>query len=476
MLEVACILTGTAVARIFGSAPAAVAPVFRPAYTGALRWALLGLMACFWSLPVTAQVIERPQRPVSGLFGGRPPQDPDRPWQSLDFTLSTQGGYDHSGNAIEARPSSYTSFVNAAVSYQHSKQLRTFGVNGSGFMKTYRNLGLRPGYGGQVDMNLSAPVGGGNRFNLSAVGRTDPSYALEAFSPLLPTVGLGVLPGSNPANGFVELRSREVRGSIDWQSQTSRRGRVDLGYSYGLRDFDDDFGDGHDQLASVSYGHDVGRVSRVRASYGYSETNLRQRASAIPSHTADLGYMQQRRLSPTRNFSFGFGAGATTLRDVDPQTAAPRDYVQPSGYGNISLDVARTWSISGNYRRSTQVLRGLTTETFFSDAVMARVGGFAHPRAQLAFSLAFSHGQQPSALRAEYDTYSATTQLQYALSRWVAASASYSFFAYRLRDATGLAPGLPSSLDRSTVRVGVVLWLPLYGASSGQASSRGGEE
>jgi hypothetical protein len=430
-------------------------------------------------------VIEREERPVSGLFGARHrPPDPDRPSQGLELTLSTLGGYDDNGFpegtanediGVAARPASYLAFVNAALGYQHTKQLRTFAVNGGGYMNTYRNLGLKPGYGGQVDTSLAVPVGRRSRLSLSAQARTDPNYTLGAFSPLLPELGPGALPESNPANGFVERRTRAAAGSVDFYTAMSRRGSLGVGYRHNLTDYEDDFGDGQDQVASVSYQGEVGRVSRLRASYVYSEAHLRQRVSTILSHTADLGYVQQRRLSPTRTFSFAFGAGATTVSDFDSEAAASREEVLPSGYGSISLDLARTWSIGGDYRRSAQLLRGLTTETFVTDAAMARVVGFPNLRARFEFSVAYSHGREPFVLQSEYDSYAATTQLEYGLSRWAAVSATYNFFSYRLRDVTSLAPDFPSELAHNNFRVGVVLWLPLYGAFSDPAP-RGGRE
>ena len=140
----------------------------------------------------------------------------------------------------------------------------------------------------------------------------------------------------------------------------------------------------------------------------------------------------------------------------------------PSGNANVRVDVARTWSISADYRRGASVLEGLTAETFITDTGIVRVGGFVASRSELAFSAAYSNGAAivPEST-AKFDTYTGTVQLRFMLTRWWAALVSQNVYAYQLHG-FDLPEGLLARLDRNATRVGMTFDLPLYGAYIGR--------
>ena len=65
-----------------------------------------------------------------------------------------------------------------------------------------------------------------------------------------------------------------------------------------------------------------------------------------------------------------------------------------------------------------------------------------------------------------YQAYSGAAQLRYALARCCAVTADYDYYYYKLHDVVRPA-GLPEEYDRNAIRVGLSLWLPLYGAVNG---------
>jgi hypothetical protein len=62
------------------------------------------------------------------------------------------------------------------------------------------------------------------------------------------------------------------------------------------------------------------------------------------------------------------------------------------------------------------------------------------------------------------DVAGATGEIRFALSNWSAIFGSYAFYHHRIEDPSLLATGLPPEYDRHSARIGVSIWLPLYGA------------
>jgi hypothetical protein len=71
-----------------------------------------------------------------------------------------------------------------------------------------------------------------------------------------------------------------------------------------------------------------------------------------------------------------------------------------------------------------------------------------------------------------FDSYTASYQLRWALARCCATVASYSYYSYRLEGVT-LPSGLPQRSGTSGFRVGMSIWLPLYGAARAPAGGSG---
>jgi hypothetical protein len=334
-------------------------------------------------------------------------------------------------------------------------------------MSTFRNVGIPTSYGGDVQLRAATPLGRAVQLDLQADARTDPFYAPGTYAPLRGEVARANLPDSNPANGFSVRRSRGAGTSASLAGRLSRRDTLSGTYRYDIRDFEDDLGDGHANAASLAYGRRIGRGSGLRASYRYSESEFLDFSGLVrqlADQTADLGYHHERNLSATRRLSFSFGAGASYVEGTRSATQERAEQVLPSGYGAARLDVARTWSISADYRRSASMLDGLSAETFATDTALLRVGGFASQRSELAFSAGYSSGRAAAGSPGRFDSYNAAAQLRLFLTRWSAAVISHTFYSYRLIGVEDLPAGMPTRLDRNALRVGVTLNLPLYGA------------
>jgi hypothetical protein len=426
---------------------------------------------------VGAQVIQRPERPITGIFGGGRPPDPARSRQDLKLTLSTLGGYDENltpgqsgGGEFITREPGYSGLVDAALEYRRGRQTQMFEIGGRAFMNTFRNVGLTPAYGGDLRARLVAPLGRRVRLELSENVRNEPFYTLGAFTPLRGDVGPEGLPDTNAASGFT-LRPSWANDSAlsligTWAGGSTLAG----GYSYAKQDFRDDVGDSASHRGSLDYTAAIGRRSSIRSSYQHSEAEFVELDTVRPiTHdTIDVGYQHERQASRTRRWSLGFGAGAirvdTLNRDRDALT-----YTTPSGYARTRLDLGRTWSVSADYRRSVSALEGLTAELFVTDTGLVRLGGFIGQRAEIVVSTAYSEGAQSFATSTgTFDSYTGTVQLRYMLTRIWSVVAVHNFYRHAIHDVPNLPAGFPTRLDRNAFQVGMTLGLPLYGAYTRQ--------
>ena len=444
----------------------------------------IALLVCLHASQAIAQVIERPERPIAGLFGGGRPPDPARARHDLTLTVNTLGGYDDNPSPTESggvdaftpREPGYMGFGETALVYRRGKQSQSFEIGGRGFVNAFRNVGLTPGFGGDLHADLRAPLGRRHQLGLSASGRTDPFYTLGAFAPLRGDGGAGgdgddvessVLPDANPVNGFSIRRSLTGDAAVSLTSRWTPRNTMSADYQYHMSDFRDNIGDGHTHAASLGYTRSIGRRSGLSAKYRASDSEFLDQDGLVRpnrTQTADLGYQHEREVSRTRRLAFGFGAGATYVDTVSSVLRERLDYVMPSGYANTRVDVARTWSISANYRRAVSVLEGLTAESFITDTGLVRVGGFLGSRSELALSAAYSTGAAVvTESTAKFDSYTGTAQLRVMLTRWWAAVVSQNVYAYRLHEFGELPKGMLDRLDRNATRVGMTLNLPLYG-------------
>jgi hypothetical protein len=439
---------------------------------------MCAVVVCLAPNFVCAQVIQRPERPIRGLFGGGPPPDPNRTRQDVTLSVSTLGGYDdnpspqESGGGQDAftpREPGYTGYADAALKYKRAKQTNVFEINGHAYANAYRNLGLTPSFGGDAQVRLSTPLGKHNQLDVLESARSSPSYTIGAFAPLRGDVEAGLLPDASPTYGFSIRRSFANDASVSLTTRWAARNALTESYRYGSQNFEDHISDGHRHEGSLGYTRTIGRRSGLTTSYRHAESEYKEpparTARPIQEDTAEIGYQHEHTLSRTRRWAMEFGAGATYIQTVARVSRDRLDYAMPSGHAKLRFDVARTWSISSDYRRAVSVLEGLTAQSFVTDTALLRVGGFIGGRTELAVSTGYSSGAGAIATEsgATFESYTATAQLRFLLTRWWSAVISHNFYMYRLHGFDSLPAGLRDRLDRNAVRVGMSFDLPLYG-------------
>jgi len=445
---------------------------------------MLPLVLCAPS-PVDAQQVPRPVRPYRGLFGAGPPPEPTRTRHELTLTASMTGGYDDvitpgdSGVTPGMVPQGgFAGLADGNLRYWFGRAGKSISAEGRGFWNGYTDIDVDPMVGASGLVRAETPLGRRNNFNAALDVAYEPTLILGAFTPLQGDVDPNLLPETGQTTGFAEQRSWWSTSSGAFSRRWTTRQMTNLGFAYARRTYLDELGF-DSRTSSGSAGHDwlFSRNTSVRGTYRFSRTSFLDAGDSmhpLSDHTVESGLAHTRRLSPTREFYLAGGGGATYVETFNESNDAPLDYWTPSGYATLRLGVGRSWSVSADYRRGITVLQGVTLESFPTNAASVATYGNLGRRVDLTLQGAYSIGQTgDSASSSRFASYSGLARLRYALARCCAASVDYDYYYYRLQDVANVPLGVPNQFDRNSVRVGFVVWLPLYG-SYVDAPERGG--
>ena len=224
--------------------------------------------------------------------------------------------------------------------------------------------------------------------------------------------------------------------------------------------------DSETQAASLGHSWNASRNVSVNFAYRHVDqvTNDESgQAQPLQSQTADAALTIRKRWSATRRLEIRGGGGATRASWIP---IGNRTFVSlaPVFFGGVNVDLARTWAIATSVRREVSVLNGLAPEAFVADSASLSAGGAIAPRLELTVNGAFSRGSSHGGERGSFEAVTGALQLQWNVSRLAAIMTSYNYYNHLLRDITALPPGFPPRFDRSSVRVGLTLWLPFYGS------------
>jgi hypothetical protein len=109
------------------------------------------------------------------------------------------------------------------------------------------------------------------------------------------------------------------------------------------------------------------------------------------------------------------------------------------------------------------VLGGVTAAPFTTDQASLGLSGAFGPRLRLALSGSYGRGAGVVDDTNSFEVLSGSAHVQYGLARCCALFSSYSYYEHQLTDVTGLPEGFLGRFERHAVRVGITVWLPLYG-------------
>jgi hypothetical protein len=294
-----------------------------------------------------------------------------------------------------------------------------------------------------------------------------PSYLYQLLLPAVPAA-----PGASPITGpdytLAELRSYSYGTRVGWSHDSIAAGKVDLtaqfdrvdfqGRSVGIRPDVRIYG------LKGEYAHAFSRSTRL--SFGYQVRGGEFGYGGATTEQAILaGFNYSRALSRTRRAELRLNV-MPAIVDIP----ASAQYVENTGrLYRVSADAAfgypfyRTWRATLNARRQLEFIAPLP-EPVFSDVAGTTLDGYLTRRFYLSLSAAYANAQ--SALTPDaftFETYTGDAQLRYALTRSVGLYVGSLYYFYDFRGKTSLLRSIPRRLERTGVRVGLMLWIPAIG-------------
>jgi hypothetical protein len=415
------------------------------------------------------QVIPRPQRSASDASA--------RTQHEVIVQGSAMGGYDDNlappgaGDLFALYPGGYVGFGDTSVRYRVGNATRFLEASVGGFMNTYGNVDSGPSYGGEQQLRARTVLGRRNELVVSESVRYAPYFSLGLFGGAQPESG-GVNPDNSPTSALDEDASWTQSGSVSFARQLSRNTSADAAYAFNGQAYVGEVTfDSRTHAGTVGITRSLGRWTSLRSTYQHRDGRFEQRDGIVPivGRTADVGLTYQRRLSQTRQLSLSGAAGASHIETIDLETRSDARFWAPSAVGFLRLDVARTWSVSGGYRRSTSVLQGNTPEAFTSHTAEASVGGdlgrWLEPVVTVGYSSGVSGRRSAERGPGRYEGYTGTVQLRVRIAENVSSVVSVTHFQYHLNEAASQSLDVSREMQRNAVRAGFSWSLPLHGAN-----------
>ena len=426
-----------------------------------------------------AQLIEGPQGAVGGLFGGRRAVNPNRDSQSLEASFDLSGGYDRDPNVLFFGPGAdstdltqwYAGTAGATVRYRAGSLKRSVDAQGQAYMN-YQSTAGDSLVGGDGSVNGTARFGARrlNQLTVQLQSSYQPGWAFGAFGTTQGPTPESAAVGVAPPTGVFEQRWLILSGTAGYRQQWNVRHVTAIGYdNRRLRRIEGGGFDSDLQTASVEQSWLASRSFTVQSAYSYRENVQRNEGSgAVPSvryQSIDAGVRYDRRLSPVRRYSVRFRGGLTNLFD-SPATENAAAW-HPSLNGALEFVPSSRMSLSAEYTRSIVVLAGVSVIPVMNDMGQLTVAGSSGRKFRYSILASASRGDFLSLAPGSSNTtdvVGASGEVRYAVANWAALFATYGFYHHRIDAPTAVALGFPTRYERQSIRLGMTLWLPLYGA------------
>jgi len=430
------------------------------------------------AVPASAQPAAPPRMPGT-VFGGEAATRKVR--QAIDFSAAVVQAND-SDTPTEFRGITGTDVLGgsstlftAGAKYKWDGSRVQVGATGSTVLRHYSEIS-------DSTMSHSAGVGAsarlGARTTLSANQGVAyaPSYLYGLF-PSTQTDAPGQAVPPAPDYAVDDTASYNYGSRVELTHGLSRRSRVSASGEYQLTDFVHETQGRRDLKVGTLHGDLATNVARhlaLHAGYRYRTGTFAYGGLAASGtdassteHGLELGVGYSRPVSASRRmvFDFGFGPSTMTVPVATAVSTTSDDRVfRYSANGSVLWEFSRGWNTRIEARRSLEYIAQLA-EPVFGDGVSAELGGVLTSRMDVQAAVRYSTGASASGASAigggalHFDTYSTETQFRYGVSRSLAVYVQHVYYFYDFQQAVRLPGGLPPSLERNGVRIGVAVWM-----------------
>jgi hypothetical protein len=363
-----------------------------------------------------------------------------------------------------------TAYVDGALAYFRGNRLHSISMSGTGSLTGY------PGYLDSPAPGVTANVGGKTTIGRDVtIGASERAGYLSLFNVYNPGSSGAVPPSAvgeaAPSTGLFERQSWFSTTGVTLARGWGRRDSTSFGYSYRTQEFiNDDYGDNRSHSAQAAYRRTLSPGAKALAAYGYAQTEYDESDGGtrpITEHAIEGGPEIDKALSRRRSIRFALTVGATrveSVRSADGQ--AFQDWV-PTGRVTLTLALSPTSSIEGGYRRDFSSFQGVTDEVYTTDNAHLAVRGQIADRTTLRVGTSYGNWTTlvASGVNDTLNIYGASIQVSRALTRTLAATASYYYYYHRYSNPGSLPTGFPAEYDRHAVRVGLAVSVPLAGTA-----------
>ena len=465
---------------------------------------VLGALACAaLALPAPAAAQgrggdgrqDRPERPFRGLFGAAPSDGSSG--TTLSFTGALTGGYDD--NIVSDQPNLDPRVAvggvvyngNAGLIFSHSTTRTSVGLNLNASKRYFpANTDLNAAsYGAGI--GFERHLNRRTRMTLSQNAAYVPYYQFSLFPGLGPP-GLGDTVPSNLDYAVTPQKSWILNSSAELSRELGRRSSIRAFYGYGyqnttsppvtpvtpsvptgpvvgpivgpiveppLAPVEQPVSDLITHTAGFQFRRSFTRNAGLRLGYSYRAGGYQYQSASddVAAHNIDVGIDYARSLSIFRRTTFSFATGSSIVQVGDER------FFRVIGDANLNHQITRSWTARLSYNRGVGYVGGFN-EPFFTDGLTTAVGGFIGRRLNLNLTGAYVNGDMGvgAAGGNGVRTYSANFTAQYAFLQILAADFSAYSYKYDFDDPTIALPGgLPGQLERTGIRAGISLWLPL---------------
>lgn len=438
------------------------------------------VLACAASLPTPAAHAQIPTNApgsVRGVLGDDGIVNPARTTQQVSVWTDLSGGFTRDENRSEitgttiAQGPAFTTL--GAFRYWRGRSNRSLETNARLFQDTQRARDLTS-RGGEVTVQGQALRGQRVGLNFSAraandsasiIGRALPSTSLPAADGSVPPA-LNI-PDVSPQQGVLSDRWYTLGASAGAYRNWAPRHRTTLQLFSMVRR---PSGGNAPRLSSaqeaVDLRYDWMHSARTGLLLSYRVENLSQ---SLPGDASDgdartqaiEGGIQWRRdYSPVRRLSASLRAGAThVLASPFPGVTGS---VEPTGSASATYGLTNRVTFSATGGRSVLVLPLVSEHAFASNTVTLSTSSVLVSRVTLTLSGSAARGTAIAAAPVAFDTANGSAALRYTF-RYGSVFTGVTRYHHRLNGVTAAGLTVPQ-YDQTSVRAGLTLWLPIFGA------------
>jgi hypothetical protein len=419
--------------------------------------------------PAYAQ-LDRTARPYRALFDSAP--NPDSK-QSLDASASLSGGYDDDvlaasrpgGGVQPGRIPTAGGFAGAAgaLSYTRRTEPLSFYARTSSSTHYFPGLDRQSTYThASVGAAAGMPLWKRARLSVTPAFSYASQDRVHAFD--VPEGEDQFLDGHDYAT--IGRRSLYYRVSTSVAQQLGAQTSLSVGAS---GHYSDILGEGADQrgvAGTLQFRRQITRNATAVLGYGFRRVEyIGNSVTSAPreSHSILAGVDYARPLSLTRRTFLTFSTGSAL---VAPFSTAGQDSGSLHAHlvGDVSLvhEMGRSWRAQVGYFRGVRFIEEIA-DPILSNATSGSLAGYLAPRLDLSIVAAYTGGWSAAGTRSgrQYQAYTGSVQLRYALQRYVSLYGQYLHYHYQYAEGLVLLRALPPGLDRQGVRAGISFSAPL---------------